>query len=57
MIDLERKLNILIAKIKNYFIGIEKIESTTTLKKKQRLNFILLITLGFVSFFVLILFL
>jgi hypothetical protein len=57
MIDLERKLNILIAKIKNYFIGTEKIESTTTLTKKQRLNFILLITLGFVSFFVLILFL
>ncbi len=57
MIDLERKINMLVAKIKNYFVGTEKIESKSTLKKKQRLNFILLIAGGFMSFVVLLLFL
>jgi hypothetical protein len=50
MVDLEKKLNTLVAKVKNYFVGTEKIESKTILKKKQRLNLILLIVGGFVSF-------
>ena len=57
MVDFEKKLNTLVAKIKNYFIGTEKIESKVALQKKQRLNFILLIAGGFISFFVLLLFL
>ncbi len=57
MVDLEKKLNTLAAKVKNYFVGTEKIESKTTVKKKQRLNLLLLIAGGFVSFFVLLLFL
>lgn len=57
MVDLEKKLNTLVAKVKNYFVGTEKIENKTTLKKKQRLNLLLLIVVGFVSFFVLLLFL
>ena len=57
MVDFEKKLNTLVAKIKNYFIGTEKIESKFALQKKQRLNFILLIAGGFISFFILLLFL
>lgn len=57
MINLEQKFNILLARVKNYFAGTDKIESKSTLKKKQRLNLVLFITGIFASFLVLLLFL
>jgi hypothetical protein len=57
MVDFERKINTIVAKIKNYFIGTEKIEGKATIKKKQYLNLILAVIIVFVSFLVLLLFL